>query len=225
MVVTIRLLREYWMRYLRVMADAFPMVIFIVIYISYYSWIGYIIFSGTIEGVVYFDTYPDSWFNMLVLMTTSNFPNVMLPAYQLNRLYGIYFMSYLIIGLFLLMNLLLGVIYSNFKTRFEDAEDLNEERREYLYDQLIHMGGGKGYLRPNETYKMFMMIHGLATNSDQTISDEELIDQSRKSSIMNASLIGMPEAKRSNDSASSFSNTQKKHKKRDITMKQFEYIY
>ena len=74
------------------------------------------------------------------------------------------------------MNLLLAVFYSNFKIRFENAENINEERREYLYDQYIHLGGGKGYLRPNETYKMFMMIHGLATNTDQTIGDEELYE-------------------------------------------------
>ena len=64
--------------------------------------------------------FGDSFFNMFVLMTTSNYPDIMLPAYGENRLYFIFFGSYLIIGLFLIMNLLLAIVYSNFKARFEE---------------------------------------------------------------------------------------------------------
>jgi len=56
---------------------------------------------------------------MLVLMTTSNFPDVMLPAYQISRLNALFFIIYLLLGLFLMMNLLLAIFYSNFKLRFE----------------------------------------------------------------------------------------------------------
>jgi len=56
---------------------------------------------------------------MLVLMTTSNYPDVMLPAYMKTRVACIFFISYLVVGLFLMMNLLLAIFYSNFKMRFE----------------------------------------------------------------------------------------------------------
>ena len=81
MIVITRLIREYWVRYLLVMKDSMPMVLFIIVYILYFSWMGERIFSGTLEGVQYFGTFGDSVFNMLVCMTTSNFPDVMLPAY------------------------------------------------------------------------------------------------------------------------------------------------
>jgi uncharacterized membrane protein (DUF106 family) len=74
-------MRDFGKRYLLVIKDSIPMVIFIMIYILYFAWMGQRLFSGTLEGVQYFGQIGDSFFNMLVLMTTSNFPDIMLPAY------------------------------------------------------------------------------------------------------------------------------------------------
>ena len=81
MIIITRLIREYCSRYVLVMKDTFPMMAFIVIYILYFSWMGERMFSGTLEGVQYFSSFGDSVFNMFVLLSTSNFPDVMLPAY------------------------------------------------------------------------------------------------------------------------------------------------
>jgi len=40
------------------------------------------IFAGTVEGVEYFSTLVESLNTMMVLLTTSNYPDVMLPAYE-----------------------------------------------------------------------------------------------------------------------------------------------
>jgi len=159
------------------------MVLFIVIFMLYYSWMGQRLFSGTLEGVQYFDTFGDSFFNMLVLMTTSNYPDIMLPAYQRSRLYGIYFISYLVIGLFLLMNLLLAIFYSNFKSRFEgQIENSQEKRTEFLTNEFKKHAGEKGYLNKRETYRMFLMIHELATLTDQHLDDPDLLVEGRTGS-------------------------------------------
>jgi len=101
----------------------------------YFAWMGQCIFGGTPEGVQFFNSFGDAFFNMLVLMTTSNFPDVMLPAYQTSRWNCLFFLSYLIFGLFLMMNLLLAVFYSNFKDRFEkNIQKKDDKRSEYLYD-------------------------------------------------------------------------------------------
>lgn len=147
MVVTIRLLREYWNRYLLVMLDSMPMVLFILVYILYFSWMLQRWFSGTLEGVQYFSTFGDSFFNMLVLMTTSNYPDVMLPAYQISRWNCLFFITYLVLGLFLMMNLLLAIFYSNFKSRFEEnLGSLEDDRSKYLMEQFKKFGGDKGHL-------------------------------------------------------------------------------
>ena len=113
------------------------MVLFILIFILYYSWFGERIFSGTLEGVANFGTFPEAFYSMFICLTTSNFPDVMLPAYQINRWYAFFFISYLVIGLFLMMNLLLAIFYSNFKIRFKQSfENENEERSAYLYKKF-----------------------------------------------------------------------------------------
>lgn len=178
MIVTIRLIRDYWHRYLLVMTDSMPMVLFIVVYMLYFSWMGQRLFSGTLEGVQYFGSFGDSVFNMLVLMTTSNFPDIMLPAYQISRWNALFFLSYLVIGLFLLMNLLLAIFYSNFKNRFEEKlGKQDEERSDFLHLEFMKFGGDKGYLDQKETYKMFMMTHGLATFTNQEITDDEILNE------------------------------------------------
>jgi len=72
---------------------------------------------------------------MLVLLTTTNYPDIALPAYTVNRFYGLFFSVYLIIGFFLFMSMLLAIFYSNFKTRYEAKLDAGEQQRsDYLRD-------------------------------------------------------------------------------------------
>ena len=104
------------------------------------------------------------------------------------------------------MNLLLAIFYSNFKQRFEqNLEKQDGDRSDYLYNQFKRFGGTKGYLDQKETYRMFMMIHGLVTNTNQDIDDEEL--EAHDSAMRSTQLENG------------------KNKKRDISLKQFDYIY
>ena len=65
LVISIRVLREYAKRYFLVIKDSTPMVLFIVVYILYFAWMGQRLFSGTLEGVQYFDTFGNSVFKLL----------------------------------------------------------------------------------------------------------------------------------------------------------------
>ena len=75
------------------------------------------------------DNLGNSFWNMMVLMTTSNYPDVMLLAYQQNRTYFLFFGSYLLLGMFIILNLMLAIIYSNFKSYFEQQIEDKEEIR------------------------------------------------------------------------------------------------
>ena len=79
--LTIRSVKSFWRRYILVIKGSAPMVAFILVYVFYFAWMGSRLFSGTIEGVETFSNLNDSFFYMFVLLTTSNFPDVMLPSY------------------------------------------------------------------------------------------------------------------------------------------------
>lgn len=122
------------------------------------------------------DNLGDSFFNMMVLMTTSNYPDVMLPAYQQNRQYFLFFGSYMLLGMFIILNLVLAIIYSNFKSYFEQQiEDKEEIRLQYFGDQFRLISQGQDHLDEVQMFKMFLLIHSLAmnNNSDKLTSDEE----------------------------------------------------
>jgi hypothetical protein len=74
--------RSFSNRYFQVIKGSMPMVIFIVIYMMYFAWMGQHIFIGTIEGVESFADFNDAFFSMFVLLTSANFPGVMLPSYN-----------------------------------------------------------------------------------------------------------------------------------------------
>uniref|UniRef100_A0A671MPL0 Two pore calcium channel protein 1-like n=1 Tax=Sinocyclocheilus anshuiensis TaxID=1608454 RepID=A0A671MPL0_9TELE len=62
----------------------------------------------------YFSTLENSLVSLFVLLTTANFPDVMMPAYSKNRWSCIFFIVYLSIELYFIMNLLLAVVFDTF---------------------------------------------------------------------------------------------------------------
>lgn len=52
---------------------------------------------------------------MFVLLTTENFPDVMLLATAENAAYALFFIVFIIVGVFFLSSVLLAVIFDNFK--------------------------------------------------------------------------------------------------------------
>jgi hypothetical protein len=57
---------------------------------------------------------------LFILLTTANFPDVMLPAYHCFAWAPVFFVSYLVIGLFFMLNLVLAVSYSVFQGHTKD---------------------------------------------------------------------------------------------------------
>ena len=66
---------------------------------------------------------------MLTLLTTANFPDVMLPAYYKNWLVCFFFGIYTLLGLYFLLNLLLASVFITYKKRYQARITENSEKR------------------------------------------------------------------------------------------------
>ena len=99
--------------------DSGTILVSIFLFVFSYAVIGHFLFRYTYEGFTYFETVSEAVWNMLILITTANFPDVMLPAYNENYWSMIFFISYLILGLYFLMHFLLANVFMRFKDRLE----------------------------------------------------------------------------------------------------------
>lgn len=124
---------------LRSAKNCVPIFFIIFCVILFFSYLGFIIFTGTVEGRMYFGTIGDSITNMFVLLTTANFPDVMMPAYSSNRWWAVFFISYLIVVLFFLIHLVTATFYNSFtELATEDILAQLEIRRDSL-EMAFHL--------------------------------------------------------------------------------------
>ena len=63
-------------------------------------------------GDKYLGEWSEATWELLVLLTTANFPKVMMPAYTASRGYALFFVLYVCFGTFFLLNYVLAVVYS-----------------------------------------------------------------------------------------------------------------
>ena len=63
-----------------------------------------------------FDNVGYGFIQMFVLLTTENYPDFMIKAYEESRLYSLYFIIYLYTGVFIALSILLAIVVDNYWT-------------------------------------------------------------------------------------------------------------
>ncbi|KAI4901767.1 hypothetical protein NFI96_001091 [Prochilodus magdalenae] len=69
----------------------------------------------TADGTSYFTNYLEIVFELYVLVTTANSPDVMMPAYNYSSFFAIFFILYIVINTYTFMSVFLAVVYNNYK--------------------------------------------------------------------------------------------------------------
>ena len=137
--------------------DSSVILLSIFMFVLIYSALGHFVFQYSIEGYIYFDSLPNSYYNMLILLTTANFPDVMLPAYNISFWWSFYFVSFLLLGLYALLNLLLAQVFNSFRNRLVEQGIHYLKKMERYLDKFFKRFdiNEKEYLDPTELKGFF----------------------------------------------------------------------
>lgn len=185
LLVFIRTLRESWKRIFIVVWDSLAIMVLIVANLVVWALLGYLLFSSNIlyndpEG--YFADIPTTIFNVYVLFTTSNFPDILFPFWKVNNLAAVYFVSFLLIGLYLLLNLMLAVFYNSYKQQIEKKiSKYDELRAKFLEDEFkkINKAEDRDFVTVDEfkyqyTHKVIDQSEKVKTILNQISNEMEL---------------------------------------------------
>ncbi|KAK4878004.1 hypothetical protein RN001_010510 [Aquatica leii] len=105
--------RRFIRQILQSLPPIFDMLALLMFLVCSYALLGYFLF-GHLPSDPYFKTLTNSFVSMFVLLTTANYPDVMMPSYAISKWYAAFFISYLSLALYVLMNLMLAVVYETF---------------------------------------------------------------------------------------------------------------
>lgn len=141
----IRSLRESWKRIFLVVWHSLAIMVIILAYLLFCSLIAYTLYANPIyvdpEG--YFQDIPVTIFNIYVLFTTSNFPDILFPFWKVDNWAGVFFVGFLLVGLYMLLNLMLAVFYNSYKAQVErKIAKYDSLREEFLRKEFRAAGAG-----------------------------------------------------------------------------------
>jgi len=124
-----RRVRKAMVSLFKVIPSFLDCALLIVLLILFFALFGMLLFQASPEGDTYFPTLGESSMSLLVLLTTANFPDVMLPAYREHRSASLFFIAFVSIGVYFFMNLVLATIYHNYRKQCEANAALFRQRR------------------------------------------------------------------------------------------------
>lgn len=103
-------------RFIRQILQSLPPILDMLVLVFFvmliYSVFGFYLFGK--QDIDNFSTLSKSFVSLFILLTTANNPDVMMKSYNWSRWSCIFFISYLFINLYFLMNLMLAVVYDTF---------------------------------------------------------------------------------------------------------------
>jgi hypothetical protein len=95
--------------------------------IFFYGWFGVVLFHGTEQGKRDFPNLIEGHWTLWICVTTANYPDVvMMPLCNHNQLAGLFFVTFMMLSFFFLMNLILATVVNACTDAIEDRKKSQE---------------------------------------------------------------------------------------------------
>mmetsp|Transcript_36993 Transcript_36993/g.41654 ORF Transcript_36993/g.41654 Transcript_36993/m.41654 type:complete len:840 (-) Transcript_36993:136-2655(-) len=138
--------KELW-TLLKMIPEMVYILAMLAIIIIFYAWFGVIIFYDTPQGTNGFSNLCEAVWTLWICVTTANYPDVMMPSYNENRFVSsIYFISFMTISFFYLMNLILAVTVNSYDESIAERkisrQELSKDLLTKAFKSLDHDNDG-----------------------------------------------------------------------------------
>ncbi|KAI4333961.1 hypothetical protein L6164_018707 [Bauhinia variegata] len=147
------------------------------LFLLFASWVAYVMFEDTQQGKTIFTSYGTTLYQMFVLFTTSNNPDVWIPAYKASRWYCLFFVLFVLLGVYFVTNLVLAVVYDSFKSELaKQVSEMDIMRRNMLEKAFILLTDDRdGHLNKVQCIKLFEELNKYRTLPKMSSEEYELI--------------------------------------------------
>ncbi|KAM7272062.1 hypothetical protein ACFE04_031276 [Oxalis oulophora] len=141
------------------------------------SWLAYVMFEDTVQGKEVFTSYGTTLYQMFVLFTTSNNPDVWIPAYKDSRWYSLFFILYVLLGVYFVTNLILAVVYDSFKGQLAKQVSERDRMTRKTLDKAFSLidKSDVGYLDKKQCIHLFEELNNYRTLPNISQEEFELI--------------------------------------------------
>ncbi|KAI3949410.1 hypothetical protein MKW92_040471 [Papaver armeniacum] len=106
-------------------------VVFVILNFRYYV--------STQQGRTTFYSFDVTMYQMFLLFNRSNDPDVWIPAYKESRWYSLFFILYILLGVFFLSNLILAVVYDRFKAQLAGQVAKKDQLRKRILTKAFNL--------------------------------------------------------------------------------------
>ncbi|XP_030929791.1 two pore calcium channel protein 1-like isoform X5 [Quercus lobata] len=147
------------------------------LFLLFSSWLAYVMFEDTQQGKIVFTSYGTTLYQMFILFTTSNNPDVWIPAYKASRWFCLFFVLYVLLGVYFITNLILAVVYDSFKDQFAKQVSVMDSTRRQILEKAFNLidKDNHGFLDKEQCIKLFEELNNYRTLPEISREEFELI--------------------------------------------------
>ncbi|KAK4749796.1 hypothetical protein SAY87_027245 [Trapa incisa] len=149
----------------------------LLLFLLFSSWVAYVMFEDTKEGKTEFTSYGATLYQMFVLYTTSNNPDVWLAAYKISRWYSLFFVLYILLAVYFVTNLILAVVYDSFKGELAKQLSDMDRTRDRILTKAFNLidEDNVGFINKRQCICLFEELNKYRTLPNISRDDFELI--------------------------------------------------
>ena len=143
----------------------------------FYAWFGVVLFNQTDQGKEAFPTLMEGVWSLWIMVTTANYPDVMMPAYNDNRVMALFFISYMLFSFFYLMNLVLAVACNSYDESIAGRRKYREDLAKELLTKAFELldPEKKGSISKETVMNVMLILNQDVPEIHRLTSDEKSI--------------------------------------------------